>query len=60
MSDFTRAQIRVLMKRANDLIQQSHDIRRELEAVMARIEKAGFAAEFTDHEKIAPKRKSST
>jgi hypothetical protein len=45
MSEFTRAQLRSLLKRAAELIQQSEDIRRQLEEVMARIEKTGVARE---------------
>jgi hypothetical protein len=36
MSEFTRAQIQVLMKRAADAIRQSQEIRRELDGVMKR------------------------
>ena len=37
MSEQTRAQLRALMRRAEDLIQRSREIRRELEKVIERI-----------------------
>jgi predicted ATP-grasp superfamily ATP-dependent carboligase len=45
MSEVTRAQLRSLLKRAAELIQQSQDIRRQLEQVMERVEKTGVARE---------------
>jgi predicted nucleic acid-binding Zn-ribbon protein len=45
MSEFTRAQIDALMKRADDAIRKSDEIRRELEAVMKRIAETGYAAQ---------------
>jgi hypothetical protein len=58
MSEFTRAQLRTLLKRAAELIQQSQDIRRQLEEVMERIEKTGVAREpSTETRPSAAKRK---
>ena len=56
MSEFTRAQIDALMKRAADAIRQSDEIRRELEAVMKRIEETGYAAQDAEDRKNAAKR----
>ena len=56
MSEFTRAQIDALMKRADDAIRQSDEIRRELEAVMKRIEVTGYAAQDVQDRKNAAKR----
>jgi len=45
MSEFTRAQIQSLLQRASDAIRRYQEIRRELEAVMKRIEETGYAAQ---------------
>ena len=44
------------MKRAADAIRQSDEIRRELEAVMKRIEETGYAAHDAEDRKNAAKR----
>jgi predicted nucleic acid-binding Zn-ribbon protein len=56
MSEFTRAQIDALMQRAADAIRQSEEIRRELEAVMKRIEETGYVAHNAQDRKNAAKR----
>jgi hypothetical protein len=56
MSEFTRAQIDALMKQAAAAIRQSDEIRRELEAVMKRIEVTGYAAQDVQDRKNAAKR----
>ena len=56
MSEFTRAQIDALMQRAADAIRQSDEIRRELEAVMKRIEETGYAAQDAEGRKNSAKR----
>ena len=43
MSEFARAQLYALMRRADRLIQNCQRIRRELEEVVARIERTGIA-----------------
>ena len=56
MSEFTRAQIDALMKQAADAIRRSDEIRRELEAVMKRIDETGHAAHHAEARKNAAKR----
>ena len=46
MSEFTRAQTQALMKRASDVIRRSHEIRRDLDGVMKRIDETGSAAKI--------------
>jgi len=57
MSEFTRAQLRSLLKRAAELIQQSQDIRQQLEEVMERIEKTGSAKRSGETRPSAAERK---
>jgi hypothetical protein len=56
MSEFTRAQIDALMKRAADAIRQSEEIRCELSSVMKRIEETGYVARDAERRKNAAKR----
>lgn len=43
MSEFTRAQIYRLIEHARDVVRQSQELRRKLEAVLKRIEETGSA-----------------
>jgi hypothetical protein len=59
MSEFARAQISVLMKRASEVIRKSQEIRRELDGVMKRIEEKNAAkrkADFSNSCRLAAHR----
>jgi hypothetical protein len=59
MSEFTRAQVRALMKRGSELIQQSQRIRRELEAVLRQISESHMEDEAQEgSRRKAPQRKT--
>jgi len=61
MSELTQAQVRKLLKRAADLVEQSHKIRDELEAIVMRVTAWSVESEQRAHDaaRNTPRRKST-